>query len=130
MPAVVRGGRRQQGGGASGGRQAPASRGRSGRGKGPAVGIPAKMAAIGRLDLSARAVGISLLVGVLWVAWVLLRGGDVGSYPYGFVAVGERGYPAVLATVAAILAFGLVVAAVLWLVDVLLGRRRASRPTR
>ena len=38
-----------------------------GRGKAQAVGIPAKMAAIGRLDLSARAVGISLLVGVLFI---------------------------------------------------------------
>ena len=74
MPAVVRGGRRQQGGGASGGRQAPASRGRSGRGKGPAVGIPAKMAAIGRLDLSARAVGISLLVGVLFIGGLMATG--------------------------------------------------------
>lgn len=74
MPAVVRGGRRQQGGGASRGRQAPTSRGRSGRGKAQAVGIPAKMAAIGRLDLSARAVGISMLVGVLFIAGLMATG--------------------------------------------------------
>ena len=74
MPAVVRGGRRQQGGGAARGRQAPASRGRSGRGKAQAVGIPAKMAAIGRLDLSARAVGISLLVGVLFIGGLMATG--------------------------------------------------------
>ena len=54
-------------------------------------------------------VPLALLVPVLWVAWMLLRGAVIGSYPYGFVAVGERGYPAVLATIAMILAFGLVV---------------------
>ena len=70
---------------------------------------------------------LALLVPVLWVAWMLLRGAVIGSYPYGFVAVGERGYPAVLATIAMILAFGLVVAAVLWAVDTALSRRTRTR---
>lgn len=74
MPAVVRGGRRQQGGGTSRGRQAPSSRGRGGRGKAQPNGLPAKMAAIGRLDLSARAVGISLLVGVLFIGGLMATG--------------------------------------------------------
>jgi cell division protein FtsQ len=74
MPAVVRGGRRQQGGGASRGRQTPASRGRNGRSKATPTGLPAKMAAIGRLDMSARAVGISLLVGVLFIGGLMATG--------------------------------------------------------
>ncbi|MEC9052440.1 MAG: Pr6Pr family membrane protein [Actinomycetota bacterium] len=77
--------------------------------------------------VSGRLVPLALLVPVLWVAWMLLRGAVIGSYPYGFVAVGERGYPAVLATIAMILAFGLVVAAVLWAVDTALSRRTRTR---
>ncbi|MAO80965.1 MAG: hypothetical protein CMH82_09935 [Nocardioides sp.] len=96
----------------------------------PVLAVAAWVWAGPRGWVSGRLVPLALVVPVLWVAWMLARGAVIGSYPYGFVAVGERGYPAVLATVAAILAFGLVVAAVLWLVDVLLGRRRASRPTR
>ena len=96
----------------------------------PVLAVAAWVWAGPRGWVSGRLVPLALVVPVLWVAWMLARGAVIGSYPYGFVAVGERGYPAVLATVAAILVFGLVVAAVLWLVDVLLGRRRASRPTR
>lgn len=74
MPAVVRGGRRQQGSGASRARQTSSSRGRAGRGGAQPNGLPAKMAAIGRLDLSARAVGISMLVGVLFIGVLMATG--------------------------------------------------------
>jgi len=70
MPAVVRGGRRQSA-------QAP-RRGASAsaRGKAPrnAPATPAKMAAIGRLDLSPRAVMISMAAGCLVLVAVLATG--------------------------------------------------------
>ena len=70
MPAVVRGGRRQSAQAPR--RGAPASA----RGKGPrnAPATPAKMAAIGRLDLSPRAVMISMAAGCLVLVAVLATG--------------------------------------------------------
>lgn len=72
MPAVVRGGRRQSS-------NQPAKRGAppsKGRGRAPrnAPAIPGKMAAIGRLDLSPRAVVISIAAGVVLLAGVLATG--------------------------------------------------------
>lgn len=72
MPAVVRGGRRQSS-------NPPAKRGapgQKGRGRAPrnAPATPGKIAAIGRLDLSPRAVVISIAAGVLVLAGVLATG--------------------------------------------------------
>lgn len=73
MPAVVRGGRRQSS-------NQPAKRGAGpksqGRGRAPrnARAIPGKMAALGRLDLSPRAVMISIAAGVVLLAGVLATG--------------------------------------------------------
>lgn len=73
MPAVVRGGRRQSS-------SQPAKRGAAprngGRGRAPrnASAIPGKMAAIGRLDLSPRAVVLSIAAGVVLLAGVLATG--------------------------------------------------------
>ena len=73
MPAVVRGGRRQS-------NKPPAKRSAAsksgGRGRAPrnAQATPDKMAAIGRLDLSPRAVGISIVAGVVVLAGVLATG--------------------------------------------------------
>lgn len=73
MPAVVRGGRRQSS-------NQPAKRGAApgnkGRGRAPrnAPAIPGKMAAIGRLDLSPRAVVLSIAAGVVLLAGVLATG--------------------------------------------------------
>jgi cell division protein FtsQ len=69
MPAVVRGGRRQGAVGAS--KRAPA------RGRAPArnaSAIPGKFAAVGRVDVSPRAVMISLGAGVLLLVGVLATG--------------------------------------------------------
>ena len=70
MPAVVRGGRRQSAQAPRRGAPAPA------RGKGPrnAPATPAKVAAIGRLDLSPRAVMISMAAGCLVLVAVLATG--------------------------------------------------------
>ena len=73
MPAVVRGGRRQSS-------KQPAKRSAApkpgGRGRAPrnAQATPGKMAAIGRLDLSPRAVMISIAAGVVVLAGVLATG--------------------------------------------------------
>jgi cell division protein FtsQ len=73
MPAVVRGGRRQSS-------NQPAKRGAApksqGRGRAPrnAPVTPGKLAALGRLDLSPRAVVISIAAGVLLLAGVLATG--------------------------------------------------------
>ncbi len=75
MPAVVRGGRRQGSG------QAPRRGGPSKRGAASSRGgarnasaVPGKMAAIGRLDLSPRAVVISIAAGALLLAGLLATG--------------------------------------------------------
>ena len=72
MPAVVRGGRRQNSKQPAK-RPAPKS---GGRGRAPrnASAVPGKMAAIGRLDLSPRAVVISIVAGVVVLAGVLATG--------------------------------------------------------
>lgn len=73
MPAIVRGGRRQSS-------NQPAKRGAGpksqGRGRAPrnAQATPGKMAALGRLDLSPRAVVISIAAGVVLLAAVLATG--------------------------------------------------------
>ncbi len=72
MPAVVRGGRRQSS-------KQPAKRPgapKGGRGRAPrnASAVPGKVAAIGRLDLSPRAVVISIAAGAVLLAGVLATG--------------------------------------------------------
>ncbi len=71
MPAVVRGGRRQEG---RGGGRKPAPRGGASRRGGPVSGVPGKLAALGRLDLSPRAVMISIGAGVAVLALVMATG--------------------------------------------------------
>ena len=73
MPAVVRGGRRQSSGQTAKRGAAPRN---GGRGRAPrnAPAIPGKMAAIGRLDLSPRAVVISIAAGVVLLGGVLATG--------------------------------------------------------
>jgi cell division protein FtsQ len=77
MPAVVRGGRRQSSSQAP--KRAAAPKGPT-RGRGPqrrppsASGVPGKLAAIGRLDLSPRAVLISIAAGTLLLVGVLATG--------------------------------------------------------
>ena len=70
MPAVVRGGRRQSSGGARPAKAAP----RRGRGARPAGGVPGKLAAIGRLEISPRGVAIALAAGAVTLALVLAGG--------------------------------------------------------
>ncbi|MEO9093021.1 MAG: hypothetical protein ABI249_05495 [Ornithinibacter sp.] len=53
----------------------------------------------------------------------------VGAHPYDVADVGARGHPAVAATLAGILVFGIIVAAVFWGIDAAIYRgARGSRP--
>ncbi|MBU1347029.1 MAG: cell division protein FtsQ/DivIB [Alphaproteobacteria bacterium] len=75
MPAVVRGGRRANV--ASAPKRGNAPKGSSGRGRAAprnVGGVPGKMAALGRLDLSPRAVVLSICAGVAVLALVLATG--------------------------------------------------------
>ncbi|RZI99780.1 MAG: FtsQ-type POTRA domain-containing protein [Brevundimonas sp.] len=73
MPAVVRGGRRQSSNQPAKRGASPGSQGR-GRAARNAPATPGKMAALGRLDLSPRAVIISIVAGVVVLAGVLATG--------------------------------------------------------
>jgi hypothetical protein len=79
--------------------------------------------------VSWRVVVASLGIPLAWIVWMLARGAVVGAYPYGFANVEERGYGPVALTLVAILAFGVVVAAFYWLLDLVVSRvstRRAA----
>lgn len=77
MPAVVRGGRRQSAGQPPKRAAAPKS---GGRGRAPknaprnAPGVPGKMAVLGRMDMSPRAVIIAIVAGVVVLGGVLATG--------------------------------------------------------
>lgn len=77
--------------------------------------------------ISWRTVLAALLVPLAWIVWMLLRGAIVGAYPYDFANVAELGFAPVAGTLAGILAFGLVVSCVYWVLDLGL-RRFGGRP--
>ena len=76
--------------------------------------------------LSARLVPLGLVVPLAWIGWMLARGAVVDAYPYDFADVVTLGYGSVARTLAFILVFGLVVAAVYWGLDAALSRRRRA----
>ncbi|MGL5816576.1 MAG: Pr6Pr family membrane protein [Phycicoccus sp.] len=88
----------------------------------PAVTVAVWLVCGPRRLIDVRVVLASLVVPVAWIGWMLLRGTTVDAYPYGFANAAERGYGPVLVTVAAILGFGLAVAAAYWALDVALSR--------
>ena len=73
--------------------------------------------------ISWRTLPASLAVPVAWVGYMLIRGLIGGTYPYGFVNVGEHGYVQVFITIAVIFVFGLAIGAVFAAVDWVLRRR-------
>ena len=77
--------------------------------------------------ISWRTVLAALLVPLAWVVWMLGRGAVVGAYPYDFADVTTLGYASVLGTLAGILVFGLVVASVFWVLDLVLRRIGGGR---
>ena len=75
--------------------------------------------------ITRREVPLALVVPLAWIVWMLVRGAIVHAYPYDFANVEDLGYASVATTLAAILVFGLVVAAAFWGVERLLARRPA-----
>ena len=73
--------------------------------------------------ISGRLVPAALVVPLLWIVWMLARGAVIGSYPYDFANVADRG---VAVTLVLILVFGLLVTCAYWGLDVLLRRRRET----
>ncbi|MFN8099578.1 MAG: Pr6Pr family membrane protein [Dermatophilaceae bacterium] len=69
-----------------------------------------------------RVVAGALVVPVAWIAWMLARGAVVGAYPYDFVDPIAHGYAAVVAMIAKILVFGVVIALLYWVADIVLIR--------
>ncbi len=76
-----------------------------------------------------RVVAGALVIPVAWIVWMLVRGAVVGAYPYDFVDPITHGYPAVVAMIAKILVFGVVIALLYWAIDLAIirvGRGRTS----
>jgi hypothetical protein len=63
-----------------------------------------------------------------WVGYTLARGAITGWYPYPFLDPAGGGYPAVVASVIVILAFGVVLCAAVSMLGNVLGRRRLPAP--
>lgn len=83
----------------------------------PAVTVLAWLVWGPRGRIGWRTLPASLLIPLAWVVYMLARGAIDGTYPYGFVNVAAHGYPKAFAVIAAIFAFGLLVAAVFAALD-------------
>ena len=67
----------------------------------------------------------ALVIPIIWLAYTLLRGAVVDSYPYSFLNVAEFGLGRVLLNVAGVVLLGVVLGLVFWGLDRLLSRRSA-----
>lgn len=74
-----------------------------------------------------RQIGLMLLPGIGYVAWVLLRGAVVGEYPYDILDAGKFGYGAVAIGVAVLLVAVSVFSVILVLADKQLALRGKPR---
>ncbi|MCG8656532.1 Pr6Pr family membrane protein [Yimella sp. NH-Cas1] len=77
--------------------------------------------------LSFRLLPWALVVPLIWIVWTLLRGRVIDAYPYDFTDVSTLGYARVATTLAAILAIGLLIAAIYCRIDRALERRSPKR---
>lgn len=97
----------------------------------PAVTIVVWLLVGPRGRVTWRVVLASLALPLAWIVWMLLRAAATGAYPYAFLNIAHHGLGPVVTTLAAILLFGVALAAVYWGVDALLVRgRRTPRPER
>ena len=67
--------------------------------------------------VTARVIGLSLLLPLLWAAFALIRGGIVGAYPYPFLDVSSNGLASVLTFILAIVIVAVCLAFVLMGID-------------
>jgi hypothetical protein len=68
--------------------------------------------------ISPRIIGYALVLPLLWAAYALVRGAAVGAYPYPFLDVAINGFASVLVFIAVIVVIAVLLALVLWAVDV------------
>ena len=67
--------------------------------------------------ISARVIGYSLVLPLLWAAYALVRGAAIGAYPYPFLDVSTNGLASVLVFIAVIVVVAVLLALVLWAID-------------
>jgi hypothetical protein len=78
-------------------------------------------------------IGWSLVLPVVWVIFALIRGQFIGAYPYPFLDVATKGLASVLSFVGVLLVVAVILALVLWAIDVfmtwtMIGRANATAP--
>ena len=67
--------------------------------------------------ISSSTIFAALILPILWLAYALIRGAVIGAYPYDFLDVNANGMASVLAFVAQIVVFAIVLGYVLLLID-------------
>jgi hypothetical protein len=67
--------------------------------------------------ISTSTIFASLILPILWLAYALIRGSVTGAYPYGFLDVNANGMASVLAFVAQIVVFAIILGYLLMLID-------------
>jgi hypothetical protein len=67
--------------------------------------------------ISTSTIFASLILPILWLAYALIRGSVTGAYPYSFLDVNANGMASVLAFVAQIVVFAIILGYLLMLID-------------
>lgn len=88
----------------------------------PVVTVAVWLLAGPRGLVSWKVVGASLVLPLAWAVFALVRGSQIGAYPYPFLDVATNGYASVLAFIAQILLVALIFAVVLLGIDALTRR--------
>jgi len=70
--------------------------------------------------ISSRTIFASLILPILWLVYALVRGSVTGAYPYDFLDVNANGMASVLAFVAQIVVFAIILGYLLLLIDKLM----------
>lgn len=70
--------------------------------------------------ISSRTIFASLILPILWLVYSLIRGSVTGAYPYDFLDVDANGMASVLAFVAQIVVFAIILGYLLMLIDKLM----------
>lgn len=70
--------------------------------------------------ISSSTIFAALLLPILWLAYALIRGSVIGAYPYDFLDVNANGMASVLAFVAQIIVFAIILGYVLMLIDAIM----------
>jgi hypothetical protein len=70
--------------------------------------------------ISSSTIFAALILPILWLAYALIRGSVIGAYPYDFLDVNANGMASVLAFVAQIIVFAIILGYVLMLIDAIM----------